>query len=159
MELKFSKEKQTKRVRIKKPKVKKSRYQDKTLKQLIKIADDNFSEYIRYRDTSKGTIGRCICCGKPLEYKINATCGHFVHRDRHNLRYDEINCGGQTHHCNTYLSGNEAGFAQGLDRKYGAGTAQRLIDTGDRKYQLSRSELIAVIVKYQLKLKQLKGKL
>ncbi len=58
----------------------------KTIKQLKKIADTLWSEYIRKRDC---TI--CYTCNTPLPYN-KSQCGHFISRDCLQLRYDEANC-------------------------------------------------------------------
>lgn len=84
-----------------------------------------FSLFIRQRDVTK--YGRCISCGRVITLE---TCdaGHFMPaadcgRD---LLFDERNINAECSHCNAWDSTHLLGYAEGLDERYGEGTAIEL---------------------------------
>ena len=105
-------------------------------KKSVKIsnADKWFSCYIRLRDVFT-VIGvtpyvKCFTCGRvDLEAK-DVHCGHFVPRNRYNIRLDERNAHAQCYNCNIILEGNRVQYAKNLDLVYGAGTADYLEKLG-----------------------------
>lgn len=81
--------------------------------------DRVFSEYIRLRDSDGNGYGRCISCGRIVHWK-DADAGHYVNRKHMSLRYDEKNVNLQCRSCNRFDEGNMAGYALGLEEKYGS---------------------------------------
>lgn len=84
-----------------------------------------FSLHIRKRDVER--YGRCISCDRPIEID---TCdaGHFMPaRDcGKDLLFDELNVNAECSGCNGFDETHLLGYAEGLDRRYGAGTAAML---------------------------------
>lgn len=84
----------------KKP-VKRKKLEEKTARELVKVADTWWSKYIRLRDSKPDNngnrVGTCITCSKKL-YVISdgrwyrGQNGHFITRGIIALRFDERNC-------------------------------------------------------------------
>lgn len=112
--------------------------EQKTAAQLIPLADEWFSRYIRIRDASfvdGQWVGTCITCPRRLvvinaEGKWNASAqhGHLIGRGTFSLRYDEENGNMQCAHCNAWLDKDEmiSRYRGAVDDKYGIGTYKRL---------------------------------
>lgn len=149
-------------VRVAKPKVRKRKtLEQKTAQELIREADAWFSKYIRLRDSEfngKEWVAPCIDgCGKELvvidaegRWKNSANNGHFISRGVFSLRFDEMNTNVQSAHCNAWRDKEDMleGYRQGLDRKYGAGTAaelKRLSKLPDAYKRPSKAELLQLI--------------
>ena len=85
-----------------------------------------FSLFIRKRDVEK--YGTCISCGREITVE---TCdaGHFIPASScgRDLLFDERNCNGECSHCNAWDELHLLGYAKGLDKRYGAGTADGLL--------------------------------
>ena len=120
----------------------------KSIKQLKKKADAEFSKYIRYRDGYKDTDGvwrgGCITCGvvKPLTQQQN---GHFVSRGANVLRYDEENCNLQCVACNMFKQGEQFEYSKQIELKYGDGTAEKLHNQRHDRHKLTIDELEDII--------------
>ena len=110
---------------------------------LKKLADAEFSKYIRQRDSVNG-VAQCITCGvsKPIAQMQN---GHFVSRRVSLLRYDEENCNAQCVGCNMFKHGDLFTYAQNLDLKYGDGTAKKLHYQRFTTHKFTADELNQVI--------------
>lgn len=131
----------------------------KTARELVKPADDEFSRYIRLRDSDgdgNNRTGTCITCSRPLAVLVdgkfvkNAQNGHFVGRGAHITRYDEMNCHLQCAHCNAWRDKRDMtkAYAAAIDKKYGKGTADELEALGkqDGAYKLlPKQELLDLI--------------
>lgn len=83
------------------------------------------SLYVRHRDVRM--YGACISCGRPITVE---TCqaGHFMPASScgRDLLFDDLNVNAECEHCNAWDDTHLLGYAEGLDRRYGEGTAQRL---------------------------------
>lgn len=84
-----------------------------------------FSSYIRERDVKKW--GVCISCKRPITFET-CNAGHFMPaadcgRD---LLFDEQNVNAECPRCNAWDSTHLLGYAEGLDERYGEGTAAML---------------------------------
>ena len=114
-----------------------------TVAKLKKLADAEFSKYIRLRDSKNG-LAECITCGvkKPISQIQN---GHFVSRRVSLLRYDEENCNAQCVGCNMFKHGDLFTYAQNLDLKYGDGTAKKLHYQRFTTHKFTADELNQVI--------------
>lgn len=109
----------------------------KTISQLKKLTDKEFSKYIRLRD---GNV--CITCNSPSGL-IHA--GHFMSRRYSSTRYDEENVNSQCAKCNTFNHGEQYKYAVALDLKYGAGTAAKLARQAQEHHKFTVQELEDVI--------------
>ena len=94
--------------------------QSKTIKLSKAKADKYFAAYIRQRDKDKP----CITCGK---YTNEKDCGHFISRRFESVRFDEKNAHGQCLKCNRFEYGNQFEHAKQVDKLYGSGTADKLL--------------------------------
>ena len=119
----------------------------------IKELDKAFSLYIRQRDSKNG-IGRCISCGKIIEWKKNH-CGHYMNRKHMATRFDEQNCNLQCVYCNSFDEGNSEGYRRGLIAKYGEETPEKLYIKKFNVCKLSQVEVNIMTKYYKQKTKQL----
>lgn len=110
----------------------------KNARQLVDIADKEFSRYIRLRDAEYKNgqwVGVCITCPRKLVV-INSEGGwvassqncHYIGRGVFQLRYDETNCNLGCAHCNAWRDKHDMYLAyyNAIDKKFGSGTANRL---------------------------------
>lgn len=99
-----------------------------------------FSLYVRQRDVAK--YGTCISCGRVITLE---TCdaGHFMPAGDcgRDLLFDERNVNAECNHCNAWDETHLLGYAEGLDRRYGDGTAIELRERRDR-YKFGRDGII-----------------
>lgn len=84
-----------------------------------------FSQEVRNRDVEK--YGVCISCGRPITFD---TCdaGHFMPAANcgRDLLFDPLNVNAECAHCNAWDEAHLLGYADGLDKRYGVGTALSL---------------------------------
>ena len=84
-----------------------------------------FSRWVRQRDVD--IWGTCISCGKPITFD---TCdaGHFMPAAScgRDLLFDPKNVNAECSRCNAFDETHLLGYAEGLDIRYGVGTADRL---------------------------------
>ena len=92
-----------------------------------KNADKWFSIYIRVRDADNNGMCRCCTSDQVFHWK-EIHCGHFMSRRFLSTRFDERNCASQSVYSNTYLQGEQYKFGQYIDKRWGEGTAQELMD-------------------------------
>ncbi len=102
--------------------------------------DKAFSEFIRRRDADENGYIRCISCGKIVHWK-DADCGHFVNRKHLSVRWNEQNCNAQCRSCNRFNEGSLYMYSKGLDKKYGPGTADKLISLQNQSVKLTQFEI------------------
>ncbi|KKK99328.1 hypothetical protein LCGC14_2633860 [marine sediment metagenome] len=90
----------------------------KTIRQLVKIADRWFSQYIRLKYAFGNGMCICVTCGKPYHWKkIHA--GHYIVRVWMRTRYDGCNVHPQCCYCNTWLNGNTEMYHDYIIDTYG----------------------------------------
>ena len=135
----------------------------KTSQQLVPVADEWFSKYIRLRDCERSGQywnGKCITCNKfgtvayiddnnKLRFVAGWDNGHFISRGVFKLRWDEENTNLQcSYHCNKMKSGNIEKYKLALDEKYGVGTYRKLEDIAmedDAYKRPGKEELLQII--------------
>lgn len=90
-----------------------------------------FALSIRQRDIEK--YGRCISCDRPITLE-NCDAGHFMPAANcgRDLLFDERNVNAECSSCNAFDETHLLGYAEGLDRRYGPGTAMELRERRDR---------------------------
>lgn len=85
----------------------------------MKEAQASFNRYIRIRDLNKC----CISSGRPLANEAvggGYDAGHYRSRGAaSHLKFNLLNCWGQSKHDNRYLSGNVSEYRIGLIRRIG----------------------------------------
>lgn len=115
------------------------RYQNKSIPQLIKIAERYFNAYIRKRDA------KCISCGKPT-----TEAGHYLSAGHHAIhRFNPDNVNGQCTHCNRWKHGNLINYRIGLVAKIGEDRVKLLESTRNNSFKWDRFSLIDIILKYK----------
>jgi hypothetical protein len=127
-------------------------------KSLPDILDKVFSEYIRRRDSDGNGICRCITCGdaKPWNHGF-MDCGHFISRAEKAVRYNEKNANAQCRRCNTHKNGRQFEHGLAIDKKFGKGTAEMLLNLSKVPYvKLSDLWYEETIKMYREKIKKLK---
>ncbi len=118
---------------------------------LKKELDRLFSIFIRTRDSDENGMGRCCTCGHPGHWKT-MDCGHFMPRQDLNTRWDEKNCALQCGSCNGFRGGEQLKFAEYIDARYGAGTADLLRAKARVKKRFDRHALSLMIRVYNGKI-------
>lgn len=120
--------------------------------------DKVFSEYIRLRDADEFGMVECFTSGKVYHWsKIQA--GHYISRRHKSTRWHELNVHPQSVGENLFNQGNAPQFAVNLDKKFGVGTAEMLLNLSKESVKHSREYLYAMIEDYTEKVNKLKEKL
>jgi len=116
-------------------------------KAIVKQLDTVFSQYIRRRD-SQDDMCSCSTCGvvKPIK---QMQAGHFMSRGKYSTRWDEQNVHAQCQGCNMWKQGQQYKMSIHIDQKYGAGTAEELMNKSNRTAKFTDSDLIELINKYK----------
>ena len=116
-------------------------------KAIVKQLDTVFSQYIRRRD-SQDDMCSCSTCGvvKPIK---QMQAGHFMSRGKYSTRWDETNVHAQCAGCNMWKQGQQYKMSIHIDQKYGAGTAEELMNKSNRTAKFTDSDLIELINKYK----------
>lgn len=125
-----------------------NKYKDKTIGELIQIAQRHFNTYIRKRDEGNA----CINC---QNYRI-LQAGHFYPTSTHSyLRFHEDNVHGECLQCNYYNSQSHAyGYAKHIVTKIGKERFEKLELLARTKSYMKwdRFSLIETIETYKKKL-------
>ena len=125
----------------------------RTITKLKNTLDRWFSLYIRLTRSVNGYY-KCFTCGKRLHYK-EIHNGHFMSRRHLATRWDEINCQPQCPSCNTFNQGEQFKFAKNLDKKYGEGTADKLLRKSNKVVKMTISEYKDLIEHYKNEVKKI----
>lgn len=114
-----------------------------------------FSVFIRLRDADSNGYCRCITSGKLVHWS-ECDAGHFISRRHMATKYDEQNVHAQGRGDNRFRSGEQLIYAKAIDKKYGAGTADRILarSRGTRKFE--QFEIDALTKHYQEEAARLK---
>lgn len=123
----------------------------KTKKLSKKKADRYFSEYIRKRDTDYRGLGQCITCGQWKPYD-KLDCGHFISRRFGATRYDEKNANAQCSKCNRFQNGNQYEHGKAIDKKYGEGTADELLQKSKMRCKRTQKDYEWIAREYNKKI-------
>jgi hypothetical protein len=116
------------------------RIQKERTKRLVKINRLHdivwgyMSRYVRLRDESLG----CITCKAPVSYE-EGQAGHLWHGA--NMDFLHANINKQCVRCNKFLHGNTGVYVLEVDKKWGSGTAERLLAEKNVMRKYSREEL------------------
>ena len=124
-----------------------------TRSQLVKRLDNLFSEYIRRRN-AVGEATKCFTCGKKDHWK-KLQCGHFQSRKHYATRWDETNCQVQCAACNVFRYGEQYKFGLNLDKEFGDGIAEQLLNLSKNIVKISNADLLDKIEYYKNKIKLL----
>ena len=94
-------------------------------KGLVKKLDRVFSLYIRQRH-KLNEIVQCVTCGTRKHWK-EVDAGHFVSRKHYATRWNSENVHVQCKYCNGFKAGQNYLMGKYIDRTYGEGKADELI--------------------------------
>ena len=123
---------------------------DKTLR--MKVAQQSFNAFIRYRDKGLG----CISCDKTKDWTGQWHASHYkTTRSRPDIRFNEDNCHKGCSICNNHLSGNIGEYSPRLIEKIGQ---ERFLALGLNKVKRYECrELKEIELLYKRKLKELQN--
>lgn len=84
-----------------------------------------FSEFIRLRDANANGYCKCITCGLIRHWK-QMDCGHGIPRQHKATKFHEQNNHAQCKRCNGFEGGKREVYKIEVDKRYGAGTWDKL---------------------------------
>lgn len=122
---------------------------------LVRKLDDEFSNYIRLRDSDEHGIVTCITC-EDKDHWTRVQCGHYMKRGNTSTRYNLQNSAGQCGLCNTGLDGMQEEHGKAIDLKYGEGTAEMLEKLSRQELHLAEHELKGMIDELRKEIRALK---
>lgn len=126
-------------------------------KQIHKL-DKIFSEFIRLRDSNRQGICFCITCNRVFNWR-DGDAGHYIQRDRIATRFDEKNVNAQCKYCNRFRSGEQYLHGKNIDKKFGEGTADRLLTISKAKgCKIDTLWIDTKLKLYKKKIKELKNR-
>lgn len=132
---------------------------DKSLSQLIKIADKLFSELVRRQDAHNGYqedgFITCICCPRVVHWK-EADAAHCFDRDNMGTRYHELNVWPACRYCNRIDPEHRNKIRAAVKKLIGDCEFECLEELSHSAVKFTPSELIDLIQEYKAKLKELK---
>lgn len=123
------------------------------LSDLIAIADEVYSKWLRRSAANDAGIVACYTCGKEDRWEAMHN-GHYVRRGALFLRFDPRNTRIQCPGCNVFKDGNMAEYTRRLEEEH-PGITEYLKQEALVVYKPERDELYAVINECKRKLKQL----
>ena len=124
-----------------------------------KKAWDEFSKYIRQRDSKGADYANCCTCNKlyPVWGKNCLQAGHYLQGRRNAYLFGEHCVHIQCERCNKYLGGNPIEYREFMDRTYGKKERKRIEALRFVTIKYSPAELEAIRDKYKVKYEKLKG--
>lgn len=132
----------------------------KTYPELVRDTQKAFNEFVRLRDAGQP----CICCGRETT-KVSGLhthgwdCGHYRSTgSAPHLRFNEDNAHRQLVFCNRNRSGNAVEYRIGLIARIGLERVEAL-ESDNRVRKWSSDDLRAMKAEYQLRVREMKGKL
>lgn len=120
---------------------------------------DMFSLYIRLRDSDENGVCRCFTCGNFRHY-TKLDCGHGIPRQHKATKYHSWNNHAQCKHCNGFEGGMREAYKLEMDKRYGAGTWDKLLILSRTTVKLGPFEFKTMYEYFKSeveKLKKLKG--
>ena len=130
--------------------------EEKSFRELEKILDKVFSEFIRLRDADDQGYVSCITCGA-IHYWKDVDCGHFISRARQATRYDPMNCKPQCKKCNRFRAGEHDIYEERLIEMYGEESVKELKQKARLGGGYDAYLLQQMIIEYREKVKRLKS--
>ena len=82
-------------------------------------------------------------------------CENFISRRFQSTRYDEKNAHAQCKKCNRFENGNQYEHGKAIDRKYGEGTADQLLEKSKMKCIRKAHDFEYIAKTYREKIKKL----
>ena len=127
-----------------------------TVSKLKKKLDTIFSKYVRLSNADKNGYVKCYTCGvKKYWEKDGMQAGHFMSRKHTATRFDEQNVKPQCYSCNCHFYGRQFIFGKNLDKEFGEGTADALLQKSRQTQKNTVIDLQELIELYSNKLENL----
>ena len=117
-------------------------------------ADKWFSRFIRLRDADENGYCTCCTCGKVDHFK-SMDAGHFVNRKHRTTRFNERNVHAQCPYCNRYCEGNIPEYSIFMEKEYGKGIIEEMIDLKNKTIKMGAMQIQAISDEYREKTKAL----
>lgn len=121
---------------------------------LIEVADEIYSKWLRKSGADEFGVAECYTCNKRDKWE-NLQCGHYVKRGALFLRHDPRNTRIQCSTCNVFKDGNLAEYTRRLEQE-SPGITDYLKEEAALLYKPTRDELHSIIHEYKRKLKMIK---
>lgn len=124
----------------------------KTIGEYEAEAKKSFQKWVRLRDKDLP----CISCNEFIKDLWDG--GHYFKAELFSgLIFDERNVNKQCRKCNRFLGGNEIQYRIGLVNRFGEEFVKQLEEDSisKRVYKYTKKELVAIKLKYDLKIKEL----
>lgn len=119
-----------------------------------KKLDAIFSRYVRKSNADHAGNVSCFTCGVVKNW-LEVDNGHFITRSKQATRWlykpEEglINVAPQCRRCNGFLGGQQFVFAQNIDKKFGEGTAETILQMSNQTSHVSTLELVELRKHYE----------
>lgn len=127
-----------------------------TVSKLKKELDTIFSKYIRLKDADSLGNVKCYTCGVVKQWqKDGMQAGHFMSRKHTVTRWDEQNVKPQCYTCNCHYYGRQYEFGLHLNKEYGAGTSEALLQKSRQTKKNTIIDLQDLIDTYKQKFNSL----
>jgi hypothetical protein len=127
-----------------------------TVSKLKKKLDTVFSKYVRLSNADKKGYVKCYTCGvKKYWEKDGMQAGHFMSRKHTATRFDEQNVKPQCYSCNCHFYGRQFEFGKNLDKQFGKGTSDALLQKSRQTQKNTVADLQDLIELYTNKLEEL----
>lgn len=122
--------------------------QDKSVPELLKLAEIVFNRFIRRRDSHTDGTFRCISCDAWKSIK-EMDAGHFYSKTYSATRFSEDNVHGECITCNRFDDDHLIGYKLNLREKIGGAKMDLLKMTYRERKKWTREELLQIIDNYK----------
>lgn len=117
-----------------------------------------FSEWVRLSHADENGIVTCCTSGRRMHWK-DADAGHFISRRHLATKFDERNVWPQSRMDNRFQGGRQYEFGLMIDKKYGKGTAEKLLVLSRTTCKRGKFEIDELTKYYKAEVKKLKEKI
>lgn len=126
----------------------------KTLAQLKKDLDKQFSLYTRLSDANDEGYSTCVTCGKVAQWK-EMDAGHYITRNHLSTRWEELNVWSQCRGCNRFGGGKPDEYAIFLIKQFGDDILTQLHQQKHTITKMSRADYEEKITYYKERVAEL----
>lgn len=113
-----------------------------------------FSKFIRLRDSDKDGNCKCITCGL-VRHWTKMDCGHGIPRQHKATKFSELNNHAQCKRCNGFEGGKREVYKEEVDKRYGAGTWDKLELASRMTFKRTQYEIDTMTEFYKQEVKRL----
>lgn len=119
-----------------------------------KLAKTEFQKYIRMRDADSNGYVTCCTCGKKMKWN-ECDGGHFIPSTYLATCFNEENCHAQCCRCNNWLEGSREEYFVFMEKKYGRGTVDSLLQSKHDLVKLKEDNYDQLIKYFRSKQKEM----